>query len=153
MTHEAHTLWRMTFPDLEPVTVTFAPAVTHGEALAAYPLAVAAEPILVPRWAPTPAELAAMFDECERAGLYGDEDRAALPAMVAADLDSTRALVRDMHSRIRSCWRCEHFRRPGLSGGYCTGRDDLAHVYGFMHALPGDGGMGCETFQVARGFG
>lgn len=36
--------WQMHFTNRNPMTVTFSPEVSHGEALAAYPDAVAAEP-------------------------------------------------------------------------------------------------------------
>jgi hypothetical protein len=96
---------------------------------------------------PVPADLAALFDACERAGLYDEADRAALPAMLALDAEGTRGLIEAMHSRIGRCRRCRHFRQPGESDGYCTGRDDLPHAYGFMHELPGDGGARCCSFD------
>lgn len=43
--------------------------------------------------------------------------------------------------------RCWHFLWPELSDGYCTGRDDLAHVHGFMHDLSDDGGARCSAFD------
>jgi hypothetical protein len=138
-------LWLLHFPDLEPVAVAFAPAVDHAGALAAYPAAIAAEPM--PATAePVPADLATLFDACERAGLYDAADRAALPAMLALDAEGTRGLIEAAHSRIGRCRRCRHFRQPGLSDGYCTGRDDLPHVYGFMHEMAGDCGARCEAF-------
>ncbi len=142
-------LWLLHFPDLDPVAVAFAPAVDHAGALAAYPAAIAAEPM--PEAAePVPADLAALFDACERAGLYDAADRAALPAMLALDAEGTRGLIEATHSRIGRCRRCRHYRRPGLSVGYCTGRGDLAHVYGFMHELPADGGARCDAFDDGR---
>ncbi len=144
-------LWLLHFHDLDPVTVAFAPAVDHAGALAAYPQAIAAEPMREPAAVPVPADLAALFDACERAGLYGDADWAALPAMLALDAEGTRGLIEAMHSLIGRCRRCRHFRRPGLSDGYCTGRGDLAHAYGFMHELPADGGTRCDAFDEGRG--
>lgn len=140
-------LWLLHFPDLDPVAVAFAPAVDHARALASYPAALAAEPMPDPSAVPMPADLAALFDACAKAGLYDDADRAALPAMLALDAEGTRGLIEAMHSRIGRCRRCRHFRRPGDSGGYCTGRDDLPHAYGFMHRLPDDGGARCEAFK------
>jgi len=143
-------LWLLHFPDLDPVAVAFAPAVDHAGVLAAYPQAIAAEPM--PEAAePVPADLAALFDACERIGLYGDEDRAALLAMHALDPEGTRGLIEAMHSGIGRCRRCQHFRRPGLAAGYCGGRDDLRRVYGFMHELPADGGARCNAFDEGRG--
>ncbi len=140
-------LWLLHFPNLDPVAVVFAPAVDHAGALASYPAAIAAEPIPEPPAVPVPADLAALFDACAKAGLYDDADRTALPAMLALDADGTRGLIEAMHARIGRCRRCKHFRRPGLSDGHCTGRDDLPHVYGFMHALPDDGGARCGAFD------
>jgi hypothetical protein len=150
--HESATasLWLLHFPDLDPLAVAFAPAVDHAGALASYPAAIAAEP-MPETVEPVPADLAALFDACATAGLYDDADRAALPAMLALDADATRGLIEAMHSRIGRCRRCRHFRRPGLSDGYCTGRDDLPHAYGFMHRLPDDGGAGCGAFDEGCG--
>ena len=51
----------------------------------------------------------------------------------------------------RSCRGCRHFRRPGLSGGYCGGdRLDLPPAYGPGHPLrrfPGDGGASCLIWE------
>ena len=144
-------LWLLHFPDLDPVAVAFAPAVDLAGALSAYPAAIAAEPMTQPAAVPLPAELAALFDACERIGLYGDEDRAALPAMHAFDPEGARGLIEDMHARIGRCRRCLHFRRPGLSAGYCTRRDDLAPAYGLLRELPDDGGARCGAFDEGRG--
>lgn len=146
-------LWLLHFPEQNPAAVTFAPAVDHAGALAAYPAAIAAEPMAEPPAVPIPADLAALFDACERIGLYGDQDRAALPAMLALDAQATRRLIEAMHSRIGRCRRCLHFRRPGLSGGYCTRRDDLAPAYGLLCELPEDGGARCDDFDEGRGDG
>lgn len=141
--------WRLHFAHADVLEVTFAPAVDHAGALASYPVAVAAEPI--PGTAePVPADLAAPFDACAMAGLYDDADRAALPAMLALDAEGTRGLIEATHSRIGRCRRCRHFRRPGLSDGYCTGRDDLPHAYGFMHRLPDDSGARCGVFETEQ---
>ncbi len=141
------TLWLLHFPDLDPVAVAFAPERDQAEVLAAYPDALAAEPMPEPQAVPIPGDLLALFDACSKAGLYDDDDRAALPAMFALDPEGTRRLIEAMHAEIRSCRRCRHFRRPGLSDGYCTGRDDLPSVYGFMHELPDDEGMRCDAFE------
>ncbi len=94
-----------------------------------------------------PDDLAALFDACARAGLYDDSDRAVLPVMFAADAEGTRGLIEAMHSRIGRCRRCRHFRQPGLANpGYCTGRDDLQHIYGFMYELADHGGASCDLF-------
>ena len=128
-----------------------APAVDHAGALASYPAAIAAEPMPEPPAVPMPADLAVLFDACARTGQYDEADRAALPAMLALDAGATRELIEAMRSRIGRCRRCRHFRRPGLSDGYCTGRDDLPHAYGFMHRLPDDGGARCGAFDEGSG--
>lgn len=140
-------LWLLHFLDLDPVAVAFAPAVDHAGALSACPAAIAAEPMTEPPAVAVPADLVALFDACERIGLYDDEDRAALPTMLALDPEGTRGLLEAMYARIGRCRRCLHFRRPGLSDGYCTGRRDLAHVFGLMHELPGAGGARCDAFN------
>lgn len=137
--------WLLHFADADALEVTFAPERDQAEVLAGYPNAIAAEP-LPETTATVPAELLALFDACARAGLYGDADREALPAMLALDLEGTRKLIEAMHDWIASCGRCAHFRRPGRSDGYCTGRDDLPIVYGLLRALPDDEGMRCPRF-------
>lgn len=57
---------------------------------------------------------------------------------------------------VRGCRACAWLRRPGLSGGYCAGRDDLPRAYGQHHPLrrlPDDGGMGCGSFLRGSGKG
>lgn len=103
-----------------------------------------------PPASPLPADLAVMFVACSRAGLYRDEDRAALPAMHALDPEGTRGLIEAMHERLGCCRRCLHFRQPGLSTGYCTGRDDLALAYGLLRALPPDEGACCPDFARSK---
>lgn len=145
---ERATLWLLHFPDLDRVAVAFAPERDQAEVLAAYADALAAEP-MPEETATVPANVLALFDACAKAGLYGDDDRAALPAMFALDPEGARRLVEAMHERIASCRRCRHFRWPGRSEGYCTGRDDLPIVYGFLRALPDDEGRRCEAFERA----
>jgi len=93
-------LWLLHFADLDPVAVAFAPAVDHAGALASYPAAIAAEPVPEPPAVPVPDALMALFDACAAAGLYGDADRAALPAMYAHDPDGTRLLIEAMAEQI-----------------------------------------------------
>ena len=114
--------------------------------MAVYPEAAAAQPSPPPAPRAIPYDIAAAFELCLRAGLYGEAEPALLPALVAADADATRALINDMASRIGRCRRCAHFARPGMADGYCTGRDDLPEVYGQMHSLPADMGAGCGDF-------
>lgn len=45
---------------------------------------------------------------------------------------------------------CRHFARPGLSAGYCAGRDDLPLAYGTHHPLrklPTDCGRDCASYD------
>ena len=51
-----------------------------------------------------------------------------------------------------SCRTCRHLKRPGLSAGYCGGRDDLPSAYTAGHPLrrlPDDGGASCTTWELA----
>jgi hypothetical protein len=141
--------WLLHFVDREPAAVTFAPAVTHADALARYPGAVAAQPMPEPSPGALPADVAGRIDECIAADLYRDEDRELLAVMHAADADATRALIDALHGRIGRCYSCSHFARPGLSDGYCSGRVDLPHAYGFMHFLPAGKGATCDDFKEA----
>lgn len=50
-----------------------------------------------------------------------------------------------------SCRTCAHFRRPGLSDGYCCERDDLPPAYTPGHPLrklPDDGGASCSAWRL-----
>lgn len=147
----AASLWLLHFSDPGPMVVAFSPAVDRAGVLAAYPAAMAFEPLTEPPAVSVPADLATLFDACELVGLCDDHDRAALPAMFALDPDGTRGLIEVMHSRIGRCRRCRHFRRPGLSDGYCVRRADLRHVYGAMRALPSDAGTHCRMFDPGGG--
>lgn len=50
----------------------------------------------------------------------------------------------------QACRTCSHLRRPGLSEGYCSARDDLPLAYGPGHPLrrcPDDRGACCPVFD------
>ena len=50
-----------------------------------------------------------------------------------------------------SCHTCRRLKRPGLSAGYCSGRDDLKPAYGPGHPLqrmPDDQGATCSTWVL-----
>lgn len=50
-----------------------------------------------------------------------------------------------------ACRTCTHFRRPGLSDGYCCERDDLPPAYTPGHPLrqlPDDGGASCPAWRL-----
>ena len=49
----------------------------------------------------------------------------AITAVAAVDSREICALIADMASRITRCRRCAYFAWPGMSNGYCTGRNDL----------------------------
>lgn len=142
--------WCVHFVDRDSVEVVVAPAMTHEEVLTLHSGALAAEPVPNPDAAAIPSDVTATFEQCVKAGVCGDDERAALPGMFAIDAEATRALVAQMHDRIGRCRRCEHFRRPGLSDGYCTDRDDLAIVYGLLRVLPEDKGADCLDFARSK---
>lgn len=53
---------------------------------------------------------------------------------------------------VASCRTCRHLGRPGLSAGYCGGRDDLPPAYTAGHPLrrlPDDGGASCTSWELA----
>lgn len=139
--------WVIHLVDGTQIEATFAPAATLGEVLAEYPDAQRAAPAATLQMVPVPPDIAATLERCAQVGLYGDDDRRAIRAMVALDVDATRVLIANMASRIGRCRRCVHFARPGMSDGYCSGRDDLPEVYGQMHSLPADMGAGCDHFE------
>jgi len=141
--------WSLHFAEAESLTVTFVPAATHAEVFRRYPDALAAEPVVEPLPVAMPAELAAKVRRCCEVGLYGVEDTEMLVAMYSTDADGTGVLVEAMHRLIGRCVHCTHFRRPGMSGGYCTRRADLPHAYGFMHFLPLGTGALCDHFKDA----
>ena len=142
-------VWALHFPDTEPLVAASAPAETHAQVLARHPGALAARPVPEPSRLALPAEMVALIDDYIASDLYGEEDRETLEAMYATDPASAQVLLAEMHARIGRCYRCQHFTRPGLSDGYCTGREDLAHAYGFMHDLPPDMGAWCNNFKDA----
>lgn len=50
-----------------------------------------------------------------------------------------------------ACRTCAHLRIPGLSAGYCGGRDDLPPAYTPGHPLrqlPDDGGASCTAWLL-----
>ena len=124
------TRWLLHFTDRDPVEVHFAPAVDHDEALAGYPDALAAEPLL------------------DHAGAHQSAHESARPGAHKSAEESARK------SAARGCSTCRHRKRPGRSDpGYCGGgRDDLPGAYGVQHPLrklPGDQGASCELWRDA----
>lgn len=93
---------------------------------------------------PTFAEVEALFDRAQAAGLYGPADRASLPIMFALDPGATLELVEDMHSRIDRCSRCAFLRRTDAGRQLCAGR-------GVQHEIPRDRGTWCAAFHSPGG--
>jgi len=121
------TRWLLHYADRDPLEVWFAPAVDHDEALAGYPDALAAEPLL------------------DHAGArQSAHESAHLRAHKSAE-ESARK------SAVGGGATCRHRRRPGLSAGYCGGeRDDLPGAYGAHHPLrrlPDDMGATCACYH------
>jgi len=117
------TRWLLHYADREPEEVYFAPAADHVEALAGYPDAVAAEPLHEVR-KPVRTETS-IFDS----SAHGPECSA--------------------RASERGCSTCRHRKKPGLSAGYCSGRDDLPGPYGEHHPLrqlPDDMGATCASY-------
>lgn len=83
--------------------------------------------------------------------------------LAAADAEPARQCESDTEERgtptppprnapVASCRTCRHLGRPGLSAGYCGGRDDLPPAYTAGHPLrrlPDDGGASCTTWELA----
>lgn len=170
--------WLLHFTDREPLEMFAAPPMTHAEVLAAYPDAVAAEPIRERNDTRTPtvierAELLALV-----AAIYADdtdqERQEALDAALAgpeAALTCYRAIaaergimvVPEVRTPVRNevrtetaatgCSTCRRRKRPGRADpGYCGGgRDDLPGAYGLHHPLrrlPDDQGASCASYQT-----
>jgi hypothetical protein len=143
------TRWALHFAEAEVGVLVCDPPIALADVLEKYPTALAAEPLPAPVPEELPRAVAVMVAECVAVELYGDDEVPLIRAMHAADPQGTRALVRAMHSRIGGCYRCKHFSRPGLSSGYCGGRDDLEPVYGPRHPLrevPADEGANCSEW-------
>jgi hypothetical protein len=119
------TRWLLHYADRDPLEVWFSPAVDHDEALAGYPDAVAAEPLL------------------DHAGAHQSARESARPGAHKSAEESAQK------SAARGCSTCRHRKRPGLSAGYCSGRDDLPGAYGEHHPLrqlPDDQGVSCASY-------
>ena len=159
--------WLLSFIDADELTVLFVPPVTHTEATAYYPDAVAAEPIPDrPQRKPTKAE-AEEITALVRA-IYAndtDDDRAEALAAALADPDGGLLCYRTIASdrgiaiaapivgTVKACRCCQYFARPGKSEGYCSVRDDLPLAYGVNHPLrrlPADGGASCKQWKAEK---
>ncbi len=102
--------WLLHFPDSDPLSVSFCPAVTHTKALESYPQAVAADPIPErPRRAATEAEARELRGLIEAVYCHETEaDRAE--ALAEALRDTMKALT---------CYRS--IQRAGTSAVECSG--------------------------------
>ena len=158
--------WLFHFADRDDLPVTFAPAVDHAAALANYPDAVAAEPILGrPKRQPTNAEskeITALVDAIFPDDT--DDDRAEALSVAFADPDCAllcyRTIAKDLGiaiaapvvGTVKACRCCQHFASPGKSEGYCGKRNDLPLAYGANHPLrklPTDRGASCDQWRGA----
>lgn len=163
--------WLIHFADRDPVEAWFAPAASHAEVLAQHPDAVAAEPVpeRVSTRAATArehAELLALISAIYAADT--DQDRAEAVGAALADpegaLTCYRAIAAERgivvalpvttmpttSTMTTGCKTCRHLKRPGLSAGYCSGRDGLPRAYGNDHPLrrlPDDMGASCASHQ------
>lgn len=174
--------WLFHFADREPLESWFDPAITHAEALAGTPDAVAAEPIperitraasLIER-----DELMALVQAIYRHDT--DQDRqeaidaaladpggslacyraiAAERGITVARTDSRQSAQQSakqsaQKSAAQSCRSCRHRKRPGRADpGYCGGgRDDLPGAYGLHHPLRKLPGDQGASCAVWRGF-
>lgn len=172
------TRWLIHFPDREPLEVWFSPAADHAEALAAYRDAVAAEPVPERTDTRTATvierdELLALIQAIYAADTDQDRQEATDAALadpagalqcyrgIAAErgIVVARAVAHEsarqsaqqsvQQSAARGCSMCRYRRRPGLSPGYCSGRDDLPGAYGDHHPLrrlPADQGASCASY-------
>ena len=118
--------WLLHFADRDSIMVTFSPEVTHAEALACYPDAVAAEPVTnTPSRAPTDSEAALL--RVLIGAVYrddGDDDRNDALLAALADPDNALACYRAISSERGLCLPDSDDRRTcrqcaNLRGGAC----------------------------------
>lgn len=109
---------------------------THAEILAAYPRAVAAEPL--PERTATRAATVIERDE--------------LLALVAAQKVAGAVAGCNPKKAPVGCSTCRHRKRPGRADpGYCSAREDLPGAYGLHHPLrrlPDDQGATCASYKT-----
>lgn len=75
------------------------------------------------------------------------EERAGI---IEFDAGLPRAEAERLAALDIGCITCASHARPGLSDGYCGGRDDLPRAYGENHPLrrlPDDRGATCEEWE------
>lgn len=99
----ASTWWLIHFTDRDPVTLSFSPEVTHSEALAAYPDAVAAEPC-----SPPLTETSEPFDR------EAWEERAAICEFDGGLLRDEAEAIAWLEDDRRRCVHCLNLRPGGV---------------------------------------
>ena len=165
--------WLLHYPDRDPVLIAWSAPVTHAEALADYPDAVAAEPVVhrpPARRPPTEderIELLALLAAIYATDSERDRQEAIDCAMADPDgaltcyraIAAERGLVVAQHEPEAApappaCRRCRHRATPGRADpGYCAIRTDQPPAYGTdhpLHRLPDDGGTGCPMFEARQ---
>ena len=116
-----------------------------------------APPIRATRWLlhyadrePMEVHFAPAADHAEALAAY--RDAVAAEPLVQSDRESAQQSAQKsaQKSAARGCSTCRHRKRPGLSAGYCSGRDDLPGAYGDHHPLrklPADQGASCASYR------
>jgi hypothetical protein len=95
----------------------------------------------------------------ERAGILefdGGLSREEAEAMATRHQETARCWRVTLLPEPGQCRTCEHLRKPGLSDGYCSRREDLPLAYGEHHPLrqcPANGGASCQEWRDSNGAG
>ena len=85
--------------------------------------------------------------------LAGYPDAVAAEPLAGVSVSAVSVSV-STETAARGCSTCRHRKRPGLSPGYCSGRDDLPGAYGLHHPLrklPDDQGASCASYTPMEG--
>ena len=150
--------WLLHFADRDSIMVTFSPEVTHAEALACYPDAVAAEPVTnTPSRAPTDSEAALL--RVLIGAVYrddGDDEHNDALRAALADPDNALACYRAIASERgltlpdaddrRTCRQCSNLR--GATCSVATPGGALSAQRGYRPgALWLDEPHRCDTFN------
>lgn len=114
-------------------------------------------PVRAARWLVHYADRESMEVHFAPAADHAEILAAYTDAVAAEPMPEVRTPVRnEVHTKTaaRGCSTCRHRRRPGLSLGYCGGRDDLPPAYGDHHPLrklPDDQGVNCDRYRPHEG--
>lgn len=109
-------------------------------------------PVRAARWLVHYADRESMEVHFAPAADHAEILAAYTDAVAAEPMPEVRTPVRNevrTETAARGCSTCRHRRRPGLSLGYCGGRDDLPPAYGDHHPLrklPDDRGVACPSY-------